>query len=166
MKNLTELIAKYGDKEIDEKKFKELFDIKDSKVFIPKYGERYWFAREDGGVSDFFFDDDYTDNEILKHTEVYRTEKEAKFARDKRAFKVKMKRDFSENSDEIDWGNGNQVKYFLYFNHMYEDIRIDWRRVYRFEGTLYTTNEEWLKQYIKDNEANIKKYVFEIKEDE
>src|SRR5690554_6097946 len=124
MKSLTELIAKYGDKEIDEKKFKELFDIKDGKVFIPKEGERYWYVSHKGLLENFFFDDGPTDNAILKHNVVYRTKEEAEFARDERAFKVKMKRDFAENSDEIDWGNGNQNKYYMYYS--YYSGRINW----------------------------------------
>src|SRR5690554_2636779 len=140
MKSLTELIAKYGDKEIDEKKFKELFDIKDSKVFIPKLGESYWYVYEKGEATTYLFENDATDRDIIKYNIVYRTRKEAEFACDAQAFKVKMKRDFVENSDEIDWGNGNQWKYFLYFDHIYEAIRADCRSTHRFEGALYTTN--------------------------
>lgn len=169
MKNLTDLIAKYGDKEIDEKKFKELFDIKDSKdskVFIPKSGESYWHVGETGEATRYLFEDDRIDRGTINSKIVYRTRKEAEFASAAQSFKVKMKRDFAENSDEIDWGNGNQGKYFLYFDHTREAIMINWLTVHRFEGTLYTTNKAWLEQYIDDNEADIKKYVFEIKEAE
>ena len=163
MKKLTELIAKYGDKEIDETKFKEVFNIKERKAFMPKIGERYWYACEDGCVENHFFYNDDTDRLIIKNSRIFKTKEEAEFERDKRVFMVQMERYSAENSDEIDWGDDNQPKYCVFYSHSAE--KIDWIATFNCQrhGTLYTTNKKWLLQYIQDNEADIKKYMFGIK---
>lgn len=163
---LKEFTEKYGNKEVEEAKLKELLGIKDSKLFIPKIGERYLYVGEFGNVHDLIRDWNIAHDKLLKHNIVCRTEEEAEFAREAQAFKVKMKRDFAENSGEIDWGDRNQAKYRIFYNYNISAIDYEPSFAHHHGGVFYTTDEEWLEQYIEDNEADIKKYVFEIKEGE
>lgn len=160
---LSEFYEKYGDQNIDEKELKEVLGIKDQKHFKPKYWGRYWFVDAIGNVHWNDWNDSNTDFNLYNHTELYRTEEEAEFARDENQFLLQMKRDFEDNSDELVWENDYQKKFTLHYDGRNKRVIIGYNFVVCI-GTLYTTNEEWLEQYIKDNEENILKHYFEIKE--
>lgn len=143
----------------------DLLGIENSKTWKPKDGEWYYTVTGLGGVKDTLWTNDFQDNDRYDLGNVFETQEQALFARDKQVFLTKMKRDFIENSDEVDWGNKDQKKYFLRFDNRGKVIQIDYFNSVKCSA-FNTTNHEWLKQYIKDNEEDIKKYYFEIKENE
>ena len=159
---LNEIIAKYGNQEVDESKIKEVLGVKENKVWKPEYNEYYFFF-DYGGV----FRDRFISNLDDKRRELgncYRTCGEAEFARDKQIFLTKFERYLRENEDEnIDYRNYTQNKYFLEFDYILREIRIQSRIWCGSQGTIYTTNILALKQFIKDNEEEIKKYMFGVK---
>ena len=73
-----------------------------------------------------------------------------------------MKRDFEDNSDEIDLDDGGQGKYYIYYRRQNDELKIGANYYHQVSGTLHTTNEKWLEQYISENETEIKKYLFGI----
>ena len=161
---LSEFIEKYGDKKIDETELSKII-VGEEKYFIPELDEEYWFVDAIGGV-DYFTNTHATHNEnIIKHSRVFRTKEEAESEAVRQRVLLQMERDFLDNSDELDWENNNQEKLKFYYHGIHKRIFIS-SAFARNEGTLHTTNEEWLREYVKDNEANILKYYFEIKGNE
>lgn len=160
---LSEFYEKYGDQNIDEKELKEFLGIKEHKHFKPKNGETYFYVSVQGAIHQYDWHDDETDYTLYENTNLYRAQEEAKFARDKNQLLLKMQRDFEDNSDVIDWNDNRQLKYSILYAHNDEEVFVEWSSKHQY-SSLYTTNRKWLHQYIKDNEDNIKKYYFEIKE--
>ena len=159
---LNEIIAKYGNADVDESKIKEVLGVKEQKVWKPESGERVYTLFGNGKI-------DYTHVSIdtekyYKIGNVYKTKEEAEFARDKQIFLTKFERYLKENEDEpVDWGNENQDKFSILFEHEDNCIRPSNWYSSQFQGTIYTTNEEALKQFVKFNETEIKKYMFGVK---
>ena len=143
-----------------KKVLKEL-GIKESKRWVPKIGEDYWTVYR-YSTHRYNWERNKIDLHLKLTGNMFKTKKEAEHHRDKINFLSQMKIDFEDNSDEIDWSDGNQNKYRVYFD--YENYEIGgeaWGKV-QHQGALHTTNKEWLEQYIKDHEENIKKYCFGV----
>ena len=157
---LSEYIKKYGDKKVDVEKL-DKFIIED-KVWIPEEGDLMYYLNKFGDINYRHY---YSDNtqviKILEFQKVFKTRAEAEFEAEKRKFLLFMEREFIRNSDEIDWEDENQDKYFICFYYKSNSIRVEvsfeWRQT-----TLYTTDRRWLAGFIDDNEEDIKKYYFEI----
>lgn len=159
---LNEVIAKYGNQEVDESKIKEVLGVKESKVWKPNYGEYAYLVLASGGVQ--VYCSNSKNEKFYDMGVVYKTKEEAEFARDKKLFEVKMKRYLSEHEDEpVDWGNLRQTKYFVQFNHHKKSIETNFWDVHEVQGAIHTTSRKALEQFIKDNEADIKKYMFGVK---
>lgn len=155
--NLKEFTEKYGNKEVEEAKLKELLGIKESKVWKPVLGETYWYVDSFGDIYQNNGENMLGDKYRYNLGNCYKTEGEAIFARDKRIFMTKLERDFIENSDEIDWGNMYQNKYHMFICE--DDIAKSFYNS-TYLGVPVTTNRAWLENYIEENEADIKKYYF------
>ena len=162
MINLNEVIAKYGNQEVDEQKIKDLLGIKESKVWKPIFGENAWLVFASGGVQSYC-----ANNELDKFYGmgvVYKTKEEAEFARDKQIFLTKFERYLRENEDEpVDWDNYDQDKFCAHLVHTDKCVNASSWYSRQCQGVIYTTNEFALEQFIKDNEADIKKYMFGVK---
>lgn len=162
---LNEVIAKYGNQEVDESKIKEVLGVKESKVWEPKNGDRYWFVHANGDTCTTIFVEKH-DVKMVNFGNVFKTEKEAIFARDKQIFLTKFERYLRENEDEpVDWGNDGQAKYSVEFNcRINSKICVAANNYYMKQGAIYTTNFEALNSYVKENESDIKKYMFGVEE--
>lgn len=77
-------------------------------------------------------------------------------------FLTEMKVDFKDNSDDVNWEDDDQRKYSLRFDHPENRVAVAWCYSGQHQGTLYTTNREWLEQYIEENKQEIKEYCFGI----
>lgn len=160
---LQDFINKYGNVTVDEKELKELLGVKGKKHFIPNVGERYFVVSRSGEVDNYANDSTY-DAKVFENSEVFKTKEEAEEHAKKQRFLLKMKRDFLDNSDDIDWENNYQRKYNIYYSHYHNSIKIEYWTVINY-GIPVTTNRKWLEEYIEKYEEEIKKYYFEIEED-
>lgn len=150
---------------VSEEKIKEVLNIlgiNKSKRWEPSLNETYWYIGN-GFVESSRWDDSIIDGSNWLLGNVFKTEEEAVKTREKRYFLEKMKNDFEDNSDEIDWDNEEQTKYSIYTHHKYNKLStsIEFYTL-QASGTFYTTNKEWLEQYISENGTEIKKYCFGI----
>lgn len=161
---LNEVIAKYGNQEVDESKIKEVLGVKESKVWKPKPTELYWYINQSGLLNYSIFSDYQSDIRQFELGNVYKTKEEAEFARDKQIFLTKFERYLRENEDEpVDWNNESQKKYSVELNfRINSKISIVANNYYMKQGAIYTTNFEALNSYVKENESDIKKYVFGV----
>ena len=159
---LYEVIDKYGNQEVDESKMKEFLGIKESKVWKPKEGEYAYLVFASGGIQAHC-----SNSETEKFYDmgmVYKTKAEAEFARGKQIFLTKFERYLLENEDEpVDLLNHNQRKYGLTLDTVNWLTIVDSRYRYLSQGSIVTTSKEVLEQFIKDNESDIKKYMFGVK---
>ena len=160
---LNEVIAKYGNQEVDESKIMEVLGVKESKVWKPKKGEQYFYNTSGRAYSTVVNCDD--DENIFNIGNCFKTKEEADFAREKQILLTKFERYLRENEDEpVDWKNESQAKYSVEFNfRINSKICIAVNNYYMKQGTIYTTNFEALNSYVKDNESDIKKYMFGVK---
>jgi hypothetical protein len=159
---LNEVIAKYGNQEVDESKIKEVLGVKESKVWEPSYDEYYYYYTGSDTCCAYFNAD--LDQEMFMIGNCFRTQEEAKFARDKQIFLTKFERYLRENEDEpVDWTNFGQNKFVIRLDHG-DNSRlyfVSWCSLQQ-QGSIYTTNRLVLEQFIKDNESDIKKYMFGV----
>ena len=156
---LSEYIKEFGDKQVDVDKLSE-FIIED-KVFEPKENEKYYFVGYAGEVIGHF-NDSKVDKSIINSLQVYRTEAEAEFARDKAIFLEFMRKEFLRNSDELDWLEGDC--YCMAYDFTYKEVVMRYNA--ETKTSLFNTNDfGWLREFIEEHEDNIKKYYFEAKED-
>lgn len=160
---LTEFIEKYGDRNVDENELKKVLGIKDKKYFIPNVGERYFVVSRSGKVDRYANDSTY-DTEVFESSEVFQTKEEAEEHAKRQRFLLKMKRDFLDNSGDIVWGDKEQINWSVGYDHVKDELDIDGIWTTQFND-FYTTNKEWLEEYIKEYEEEIKKYYFGIKEE-
>ena len=160
---LNEVIAKYGNQEVDESKIKEVLGVKESKVWKPINHQRLFSILHDGTIGNTIWNSSPYCKTAYEIGNCYETKEEAEFARDKQIFLTKFERYLRENEDEpVDWGNEIQEKYYLYINSNTETVSPSSLCYMHFQGTIYTTSLEALQAFIKDNEADIKKYMFGV----
>ena len=161
---LNEVIAKYGNQEVDESKIKEVLVVKESKVWVPKPTELYWYISPSGYLNKVIFTDSQSDIRQFELGNFFKTREEAEFARDKQIFLTKFERYLRENEDEpVDWKNEGQDKFAIRLDH-FDNSRlyfVSWCTI-EHQGAIYTTNRLALEQFIKDNESDIKKYMFGV----
>ena len=160
---LNEVIAKYGNADVDESKIKEVLGVNESKVWKPKRDDVYWFIDDDGEP----VRTSRNAQKLFAFGNCYKTFDEAEFARDKQIFLIKFERYLRENEDEpVDWSDFEQNKHCIRLEHCNNnnsEICVGSWHVAQQQGTIYTTNFQALNQFIKENEADIKKYMFGVK---
>ena len=158
------LLNELKDVTVTEEQLREIKDLLGiEQEWKPKHLEDYWslvYIENEWLV-------DECENRIQEITDrqfdfglVFKTKEQAQEEVNKRNFLEQMELDFKNNSGVIDWEN-RQAKYAMVYDH--EDNFVEvifWYN--RQHGNLHTTNREWLEQYIKDNEENIKKYYFGV----
>ena len=158
---LNEVIAKYGNQEVDESKIKEVLGVNESKVWKPNYGEFVYLVFSTGEVDSYFVNDSL--DKFYDMGVVYKTKEEAQFARDKQLFLTKFERYLRENEDEpVDWRNKSQDKWSLFMDYEGNRVITNSWCISRYQGSIFTTNIYALEQFIKDNESDIKKYMFGV----
>ena len=142
--------------------FEKIEEPTDSIHWKPKHGAEYFWIDECGSIlPGTFYRDSLYDQQRLTFGNVYRTEKEAEKARDRRLAKVRLQRTSTFKPDfENDRGG-----YVVFYNPKEE--KLETHNVYCYdygEIVRYETVEEAEKS-IKENERDWKIY-FGIKEEE
>lgn len=150
-KEYEERIAKL-EKELKELKEAEIEDDEFSRL-----GEQYCFVDTDGYVVYAHWGDNTIDNYRKDFLRIFKTKKECeRYLEIQKAFK-----DESKNF-EPNWKDGNQDKYYLYYDHDENSVEISWN-TWCGQAILYFESREVLKELIsRFGEEDIKKYYFGI----
>ena len=158
---LNEVIAKYGNADVDESKIKEVLGVKKSTVWEPSYDEYYFYYTSSEIYCTRY--STYVDQQLFILGNCFKTKEEAEFARDKQIFLTKFERYLRENEDEpVNWGKSKQSKYYLQYCHYDSTILVDvWTR-HQNQGAIHTTNLTALQVFVRENESDIKKYMFGV----
>lgn len=142
--------------------FEEIEEPLDSIHWKPGHGDEYFWIDECGSIlPGTFYRDSIYDQQRLTFGNVYRTEKEAEKARDRRLAEVRLRR---TSTFEPDFKN-SRGGYVIFYNP--EEKKLETHNVYCYdygEIVRYETVEEAEKS-IKENERDWKIY-FGIKEEE
>ena len=163
--NLRNDNNKYGG-DLDENQSKKILkevSIEESKRWEPKIGEYYWSVAGSSIVCHLWEDDKF-DRHMLATGNVFKARKDEGIQKHlkKVSFLEQMETDFKDNSDDVNWEDDDQRKYSLRFDHHENKIAVAWCYSGQHQGSLYTTNREWLEQYIEENKQEIKEYCFGI----
>ena len=170
---LSEFIEKYGDRKVDERELMETLHIKD-KAWLPAVGEKFYFVSPAGIILDNVYDDtSERSKSMIEHNRVFPTREEAEFEVERQKFMRNMEREFARNSDPIDWGDINQRKWNILCDPATTEhgaidttippnLTLDSYIVRQSQGTLFTTNEYWLREFIEQHEDDIKRYCFGV----
>jgi len=134
----------------------------------PEVGAIYWYIGASGVICNNVWDNGVVENDRYAMGNVYLTEKEAEFAKQKRLVTQELK-DFAleHNDGKIDWENSNN-KYYIclsYFSRSYYsqafELNIGVTRFYKDGDTIYFTSEEIAQQAIDAiGKERLMKYYF------
>lgn len=96
----------------------------------------------------------------------FQTKEEAEFARKKQLIYQQLK-DYAleHTTEEFDWTNPNQFKWFIRYDNKYKRIIYTWTRYSIDLNQIYFTSEKIARAAVKEiGEDNIKKYLFGVEE--
>lgn len=152
-KEYEERIAKI-ERELDELKEVEIVDDE-----FPRLGEQYWFVDTHGYVAYAHWGDSTIDNYRKDFLRIFKTEKECeRYLEIQKAFKEESK------NFEPNWKDGNQDKYYLYYDHAQNSVEIG-RNSWWEQVVLYFESREVLEELIsRFGKEDIKKYYFGIED--
>lgn len=115
-------------------------------------------------ISDIEYGSTY-DERCYQFGNYFKTEEEVEFARTKQLIYQQLK-DYAleHNTEEIDWNNLNQFKWFIRYNSP-RRISYCWTRFLIDINQIYFASEEIARAAVKEvGEDNIKKYLFGVNE--
>lgn len=136
-----------------------------TQVWEPEEGGTYFYINSLGLVESETYDSDtYIDNARLEFTNIFRTEEEANIMAIKLQIIAKLRKlsnvDFNEDFDEQKW--------YITYNHRTKSIECDTTyHVQRMPFCIYFKNQEDCGNAIDTiGEENLKKYYFDVEEEE
>lgn len=152
--------------ELEKQAKAEEQNLKQSKVWKPKKGERYFYIDVDGDVTNYHWEG--CDDEVVYSMDnCFRTEEEAEWEKQHRIVATELKHFVAENDPrpitEEDWKDKDVFKYFIEFDYKSKMIYIDYAIFYSFANQVYASNAEVLDKAIEHiGEERLKKYYFGV----
>lgn len=149
LKQLEELKAKieelYGSEEETDNRWK------------PEVGEDFWRVSAGGDVYKAEWDNDGFDNNVFNHTDIFPTEEQAIFDRERK----RIRRELMKYGKEFESGGDNWT---LRYDHNYDIFITYYIRYIQVPFTIYFESKEITRKAIKEvGEDRIKKYLFGVK---
>jgi hypothetical protein len=135
--------------------FEEIQEPTDSIHWKPKYDDWYFYISDHGSVCPDIWNDNYTDNNRLAFGFVYRTEKEAQKARERRLAEVRLQLT-SDFKPDFENGDGGYIVDYDYINKKLECCDCFWNdsgEIVRYatkedaEKSIEENREDWLKYF-------------------
>jgi len=125
-------------------------------------GDEYWFPDSCGEVSANYFYDDQNDTERYEMGNMFLTQQEAEHHVDVTKARVRIERKMKElNGDwAADWGDDQQEKYWIIYNHGKLKYQVDWWCTKQPDLLVGT---EKSCQWIIDNMQGDLDFVFGVK---
>lgn len=134
------------------------------KVWKPQIGEHYWYLSGDGNIGTITWCGSNLDADRYKLGNCFRTEEEAKFAREKKKVEVELERYGKEHNNPAkeEWDGINthyRIGYDLADDDLVTTSAITIRRI----GDIYFTSKEVAKDAAnKIGTKRIIKYLFDV----
>ena len=135
-------------------------EYKNSKKWIPKYGDRYYFIDCMNTCSYYTYANDEVDNALLIIGNCFKSEEEAKHMVEKLKIITKLR-----ELTTIDfYNNHTDGKFVIFYDSTLKKIRIathEYSRELPF-NIYFATKEDCQKAIITIGEENLKKYYFDV----
>ena len=143
---IEELKQEYGSEDETDNRWK------------PKMGEECWRVSVGGDVYKAEWDNDHFDNNIFNHTDIFPTEEQAIFDRERK----RIRRELMRYSKPFIPGERN---WSFNYNGLDGVIRY-WKSIYGYDQfCLYFRSEEMVKKAVEEvGEDRIKKYLFRVED--
>ena len=165
---LKDLLKNVQDVELtpeQEKQIKDYLGIKESKKFVPNYGDIYYYIPSDGYILETVYCKNHTPDRFrLVMGNCFKTKEEAEFTLEKIMVYQELKQFADENNGRpIEWNKLNVENYYIYLSHDDNILLVSDRWSCQDLGQIYFSSEELAKQAIaKVGEDRIKKYLFGV----
>ena len=153
-----EELRKEFDEKIDE--LKREYKGKNEK-WIPKKGEIYYFLDEELYVGWNCFDNDDTDETIIKNNKIFETEEEAQEYADY----LKARKEYSYEFSKEEWEDEGIDKYSIDYSYEENDIEIETWTTCRNLNQIYFKTEAQAQEFIDKYKKQILKFEFGIEEE-
>lgn len=140
---------------------------KQSKVWKPKSNEKVWILFSDE-VDYFSYDEDSVSLDAkYRRGNIFKTEKDAKWADQHRIVATELERFVAENDPhpitEKDWGDRCVHKHHIYYDYNAREIFPSCNITDKIANQVYASNEKTLNKAIKHiGEERLKKYYFGV----
>lgn len=135
-----------------------------SKRWKPKDKETYWLIDCGGDIKDVLWHNDKVDKWSYLTGNCFKTQEEAEEYKKQIEYTARYKNYVEEHSEQLDWNNTMQEKYFAQFCCNFNEIEIDSFLYHKVQGTIYASSEQIIWDAIKEiGEDNFKKYVLGVK---
>ena len=151
--------------EID--KFSELIEKArkpKSKIWKPMVGDEYWSIDSDGDtIWNYVWHNNDLDEQHYSIGNCFQTRENAVDAIERLKIRAELRHYADEYNDKIDWKDGKQDKWYIYFDYI--NGRLDYNRLLcnRDSFQIYFTSEEIAQDAVKAvGEERIKKYLFGV----
>lgn len=160
---LNELMEKYGDYEVKEGFMDFLEKPKPKSVWDLEEGDKYYFISGAGTIVSSIFQNNLNANMRSKIGNVFLTEEDAGYTRERLIVIDELKRYAKEFSDE-EWKNHSVIKYCLFYDSAKKEIDFKETRDEK-HPVVYFRNRYAMQDAIAAvGEERIKKYYFGAKE--
>lgn len=147
-----------------ENQIAELKNAKvEDKVWKPKEEERYWYVTSYVSVDWEWWHNENYDIFNYEQGNCFKTREEAEEHLKKLTIQGKFKTYVREHSDELDWKNSQQEKWYLDYDKKIDEIECESIIYFKKQGTTYASSEQILKDAIEyiGGEEVAKKYLFD-----
>lgn len=160
---LNELMEKYGEYEVKEGFMDLLEKPKPKSVWDLEEGDKYYFISGAGTIVSSIFQNNLNANMRSKIGNVFLTEEDAGYTRERLIVIDELKRYAKEFSDE-EWKNGNTAKYLFYRSFPGNRIYITSTYSAHYPCLYFESMEKAKQAFNAVGEERIKKYYFRVKE--
>lgn len=159
---LNELMKKYGEYEVKEGFMDLLEKPKPKSVWDLEGGDTYYYIDEYGDISDSRIGNDSFEGAKFSIGNVFLTEEDAEFARERLKVIAELKRYAKEFSDG-EWKDNKTQKYYIVYRYSDDYIRSILTYTSK-DSVLYFESPEKIQEAIDAvGEERIKKYYFGVK---
>lgn len=156
-KKMEELRKEFNEK-IEE--LKREYKGKNEK-WIPKEGEIYYFLDEELYVDWNCFDNNDTDEAILKYSKIFKTEEEVQEYADY----LKARKEYSYEFSKEEWEDSGIQKYFIYYNHTCNVLGITANNIWFPMNGIHFKSRGKAEEFIDKYKKQILKFEFDIEEE-
>ena len=133
-------------------------------IWMPEFGEDYWYIAGIGSVADACDDEDDFDNAVFACGNFYKTEAEAEYQANVQKYTNLFRKYVEEHSEKLDWQNDDIPKCSIEYDFECLEINICYDYCCKKQGTIYASSREVLKKAVDFvGRENVLKYVLGVK---
>ena len=163
-KQLAEMQEQFDKMQDELNKLKQVKIEEPKKRWKPELNYVYYSIGSGGDIYRSYWENDEVDKWRYLTSNVFKTKEEAEEHKKKIEIQSKFKNFVKERTEELDWGNDNQEKWFMYYSYLFENIDFDTHYITKYQGVIYASSRKILEDAIAEiGEDNIKKYVLGVK---